>query len=138
MPFVWCVRYVAYCNTVLQELSLLQDRVPAFSPDRAIGTVEEELGAPVTQLFRSFERSPIAAASLGQVSDRTALSASEPVPYAADRPPPCLQHLSQASLQDSGLPLRWYYMLRRLSHDELQNFPPLTFKLQVYPYEKPI
>ena len=79
---------------------MLQDRVPAFSSDRAIATVEKELGAPVTQLFRSFERSPIAAASLGQVSDRTALSASEPVPYAADRPPPCLQHLSQASLQD--------------------------------------
>lgn len=52
----------------LQELSLLQDRVPAFSSERAIAIVEQELGGPVTNLFRFFDRDPIAAASLGQVS----------------------------------------------------------------------
>ncbi len=64
---------VAHCSIIVQELSLLQDRVPAFSPERAVSTIEQELGAPVTQLFRSFERDPIAAASLGQVSDQTSI-----------------------------------------------------------------
>ena len=53
---------------VLQELSLLQDRVPAFNSARAVATVEQELGMPLTSAFRSFDREPIAAASLGQVS----------------------------------------------------------------------
>lgn len=52
----------------VQELSLLQDRVPAFSPDMAVDIIERELGGPLTAHFLSFERSPIAAASLGQVS----------------------------------------------------------------------
>ena len=51
----------------LQELSLLQDRVPAFEPARAIAIVEGELGGPLGTHFASFDRSPIAAASLGQV-----------------------------------------------------------------------
>jgi predicted unusual protein kinase regulating ubiquinone biosynthesis (AarF/ABC1/UbiB family) len=51
----------------VQELSLLQDRVPAFSPDTVIGILERELGCPINARFRSFERNPIAAASLGQV-----------------------------------------------------------------------
>ena len=52
----------------MQELSLLQDRVPAFSSAQAIATIEHELGMPLTSAFRSFERDPLAAASLGQVS----------------------------------------------------------------------
>ena len=49
------------------ELAKLQDRVPAFAPDKAIAIIESELGAPVSQLFQSFQKQPIAAASLGQV-----------------------------------------------------------------------
>ena len=49
------------------ELAKLQDRVPAFAPDKAIAIIESELGARVSQLFRSFQKQPIAAASLGQV-----------------------------------------------------------------------
>lgn len=44
-----------------------QDRVPAFSADKAEALIAKELGAPVEMLFRSFEKRPIAAASLGQV-----------------------------------------------------------------------
>ncbi len=51
----------------MQELSLLQDRVPAFDPARAIAIIEQELGMPLASAYRSFEREPIAAASLGQV-----------------------------------------------------------------------
>lgn len=55
------------CCEWVQELSLLQDRVPAFDPARAIAIIEQELGMPLASAYRSFEREPIAAASLGQV-----------------------------------------------------------------------
>lgn len=45
----------------------MQDRVPAFSAEKAMAFIEKELGAPVNELFADFERQPIAAASLGQV-----------------------------------------------------------------------
>ena len=51
----------------LDELTKLQDDLPAFSHAIALKTVEEELGAPVTQLFEEFPDQPVAAASLGQV-----------------------------------------------------------------------
>ena len=53
---------------VTEELSRLQDRVPAFSSQQAIGILERELAMPVLQAFRTFQERPIAAASLGQVS----------------------------------------------------------------------
>jgi hypothetical protein len=58
------------CFAVLQfveELGKLQDRVPAFSADKAKAIIEADLGQPVSKLFRSFDDRPIAAASLGQV-----------------------------------------------------------------------
>jgi len=48
--------------------TFLQDRVPAFSAEKAMAFIEKELGAPVDKLFADFELQPIAAASLGQVS----------------------------------------------------------------------
>ena len=50
-----------------QELEKLQDQVPAFSSTQALQIIEEGLGAPVTSVFQSVERKPLAAASLGQV-----------------------------------------------------------------------
>lgn len=50
-----------------EELSVLQDRVPCFSSERAIEVIQEELGRPISQIFDSFNPVPIAAASLGQV-----------------------------------------------------------------------
>ncbi|KAH7533512.1 hypothetical protein FEM48_Zijuj04G0138800 [Ziziphus jujuba var. spinosa] len=51
----------------VDELAKLQDKVPAFSPEKARGLIESELGAPIKVLFKEFEDRPIAAASLGQV-----------------------------------------------------------------------
>ena len=51
----------------LDELTKLQDDLPSFDHAIALRTVEEELGAPVEQLFENFPNVPVAAASLGQV-----------------------------------------------------------------------
>ena len=51
----------------LDELTKLQDNLPAFPHAIALKTIEEELGAPVDQLFEDFPDYPVAAASLGQV-----------------------------------------------------------------------
>jgi predicted unusual protein kinase regulating ubiquinone biosynthesis (AarF/ABC1/UbiB family) len=51
----------------VEELSKLQDRVPAFGYDRVAEIVERDLGKPIPELFADFELIPIAAASLGQV-----------------------------------------------------------------------
>ena len=51
----------------LEELTRLQDDLPAFPHSIALSRIEQELGAPAEQLFEEFPSAPIAAASLGQV-----------------------------------------------------------------------
>ena len=52
---------------IANELAKLQDQVPPFPSDVAIGLVEKSLGAPVDVLFDDFERVPVASASIAQV-----------------------------------------------------------------------
>lgn len=49
------------------ELARLQDRVPPFSSELAIAQITRSLGAHPDQLFASFERVPVASASIAQV-----------------------------------------------------------------------
>jgi len=51
----------------VEELAKLQDQVPAFTYQQTKEIIEEEFGKPLNQLFASFDPSPLAAASLGQV-----------------------------------------------------------------------
>jgi len=51
----------------LEELTRLQDDLPAFPHALALERIEQELGAPAHELFDDFPDAPIAAASLGQV-----------------------------------------------------------------------
>ncbi len=52
---------------IADELALLQDRVPPFSSDVAVATIERAFGRKVTEIFTSFDRTPIASASIAQV-----------------------------------------------------------------------
>jgi len=52
---------------IADELAKLQDRVPPFSSDIAVAAVERALGKPIDQIFVSFDRTPIASASIAQV-----------------------------------------------------------------------
>ncbi|XP_078439431.1 protein kinase superfamily protein [Wolffia australiana] len=52
-----------YC----QELSKLQDQIPPFSTNIAIGLIESQLGAPISKIFSEISEEPVASASLGQV-----------------------------------------------------------------------
>ena len=52
---------------VADELARLQDRVPPFDPVVAMATVERAFRRPVDSIFASFERVPVASASIAQV-----------------------------------------------------------------------
>ncbi len=52
---------------VADELARLQDRVPPFPAAVAVATIERAFGRPVDTIFASFEREPVASASIAQV-----------------------------------------------------------------------
>ena len=52
---------------IADELAKLQDRVPPFPSAHVAAMLERIYGKPVDQVFRSFERDPVASASVAQV-----------------------------------------------------------------------
>ena len=54
-------------DDIAVELAKLQDRVPPFSSDIAVATIERAFGRPVTEIFESFDHVPVASASIAQV-----------------------------------------------------------------------
>lgn len=49
------------------ELALLQDKVPPFDNQMAIKTIEQSFNQPIETIFKSFEKTPLASASIAQV-----------------------------------------------------------------------
>lgn len=64
---------------VTEELRALQDSVPGFGWRAAEAILEEQYGRPVGEVFRFFDKTPLAAASLGQVHRATLFSGEEVV-----------------------------------------------------------
>ncbi|HIK37234.1 MAG: AarF/ABC1/UbiB kinase family protein [Geminocystis sp.] len=69
----------------VEELSKLQDKVPAFSFEQVKEIIQQDLGKPVEELFLSFDPIPLAAASLGQVH-KAQLKSGEEVVVKVQRP----------------------------------------------------
>jgi predicted unusual protein kinase regulating ubiquinone biosynthesis (AarF/ABC1/UbiB family) len=51
----------------LSQIASLQDRCPPDEPEEIEGVILDELGRPASEVFETFDRTPVAAASLGQV-----------------------------------------------------------------------
>ncbi len=71
--------------TYLEELTQLQDQLPAFPNEIAYRFIEEELGLPPEQIYVELSPKPIAAASLGQVY-KGRLKTGETVAVKVQRP----------------------------------------------------
>jgi predicted unusual protein kinase regulating ubiquinone biosynthesis (AarF/ABC1/UbiB family) len=69
----------------VEELSKLQDRVPAFSYEQVEAIIQEDFDKAIPELYRSFDPIPLAAASLGQVH-RAQLHSGEEVVVKVQRP----------------------------------------------------
>ena len=54
-------------HDIADELERLQDRVPPFDPAIAIATIERAFRRPLASIFETFEREPVASASIAQV-----------------------------------------------------------------------
>ena len=52
---------------IANELAHLQDRVPPFESSVAVAIIERAFGRPIASIFASFERTPVASASIAQV-----------------------------------------------------------------------
>ena len=54
-------------KSYIKELEMLQDSVPPFSYDAAKEQIKNELGKDIGEIFSSFDKTPIASASISQV-----------------------------------------------------------------------
>ncbi len=61
----------------IEALSRLQDTIAPVPADQICQIIESELGAPMSQLFQSFDRRPLATASIAQVHRAVLLDGQE-------------------------------------------------------------
>jgi ubiquinone biosynthesis protein len=70
----------------VQELSRLQDNVPSFPYDDVKAIIKSETGRFPEEIFRFFDETPLAAASLGQVHKAVLSESEEEVAVKVQRP----------------------------------------------------
>ncbi len=70
---------------LLEELSQLQDQLPGFDSVMAMACIEEDLEAPIEEIYEQLDKEPISAASLGQVH-RGVLKGGQQVAVKVQRP----------------------------------------------------
>lgn len=99
------------------ELCLLQDRVPAFDKQQFVEIVEKSLGDNVGNLFASFEREPLASASVAQVHAAKLKNGREVV-VKVIRP-----HIEKTIEQDVALMLLMARAIERLMPDGKRLHP---------------
>jgi len=95
--------------TYLEELTTLQDQLPAFPNEVAYQFIQEELGAHPKEIYAEITPDPIAAASLGQVY-KGKLKTGETVAIKVQRP---------GLAENIGLDI---YILRRVAVWAQKNF----------------
>ncbi len=100
----------------LEELSKLQDQIPAFPNEIAFQFIREELGKDPSEVYAEISDKPIAAASLGQVY-RAKLHTGETVAVKVQRP---------GLAQSIGMDL---YVLRRISVWAMSKFSKIRSDL---------
>ncbi len=66
-------------DDLAESLAKLQDNVEPFANEIAIETVEQQLAKPLSEVFKSFETSPMASASVAQVHSAQLLSGEQVV-----------------------------------------------------------
>jgi ubiquinone biosynthesis protein len=104
-------------DTVAADLTELQDRLPPFDSATARRIVEEELGAPLATLFRTFDDTPLSAASIAQVH-LAVTTEGRSVAVKVLRP-----GVEAAFARDLEL-LRWIAELAERSQPRLRRFKP--------------
>jgi ubiquinone biosynthesis protein len=70
---------------IFQELQKLQDQVPPVAAEEVASEIESELKHPMDAIFSDFDKTPMAAASIGQVH-RAQLKTGESVAVKVQRP----------------------------------------------------
>ena len=66
-------------DDLAEELAKLQDQVPPFSGDKAVEIIEQSFKLPIDKIFKEFDRTPLASASIAQVHKATLLDGREMV-----------------------------------------------------------
>lgn len=66
-------------DELAKELEKLQANTPADGPEYVVKTVEETFGKPISELYKEFDTTALASASIGQVHKATLLDGTEVV-----------------------------------------------------------
>lgn len=113
---------------IADEMAKLQDQVPPFSSAESIRLIEEQLGASISDVFKSFTHVPLASASIAQVH-AAQLKSGEDVVVKVIRP-----GLTPIIAQD----LAWLHLLARIAERASPDARRLRPIEVVSDYEKTI